>query len=97
MDQENSGLRAKFGHFIDYLQDEFANVEKERALLTENKITYELLWFLFPVGCEVAFIEPQSGTRRAGKVSHSQVFTHSNRRCHGLGIRRIQILHTFSS
>jgi hypothetical protein len=58
----------KFGHFIGYLDKERALVQEKRALLTAKKITYELLWFLFPIGSEVAFREPVSGQRRAGKV-----------------------------
>jgi hypothetical protein len=59
----------KLRNFLQYLDEEFASVEKKITLLTENNITYELLWFLFPIGCEVVFTEPQSGRHRSGKVS----------------------------
>ena len=66
--EADAGAKEKFENFLKYLSDEFDAVEGKRTLLTENKITYELLWFLFPIGCEVVFTEPQSGRRRAGKV-----------------------------
>ena len=72
--EEDAAATPKFRNFLEYLDAEFADVQQKKTLLTENKITYELLWFLFPIGCEVVFTEPQSGRCRAGEVHLTSIF-----------------------
>jgi hypothetical protein len=38
------------------------------SFLTENKVTFDILWLLFPEGSEVIFKDPISDMKCAGKV-----------------------------
>jgi hypothetical protein len=54
---------------LQFLDKEFQPLKaKLEKLTTENKITFNIIWLLFPEGSEVIFNDPVSDLKRAGKV-----------------------------
>jgi hypothetical protein len=56
-----------FQNFLLFLDEEFSPL-KEKVGLLKGEITFELLWYLFPIGCEVIFKDPDTDLDCAGKV-----------------------------
>ena len=85
-------MKTKFQNFLHYLEAEFDRVKQKRSLLTESKITYELLWFspmkLFLPSPKVVGVVLE-------RCYLARIFD-SNPRCYGLGIhgRRVTELLT---
>lgn len=60
---------------LQFLDQEFEPVkQKMDRVLTENKITFDILWLLFPEGSEVIFKDPISDVKCAGKVNTPSIF-----------------------
>lgn len=52
------------------LQQDFGNMKQRVCqLFQNNKTVYDLLWWLFPIGTEIVFKDPNSGVNCAGRVS----------------------------
>lgn len=55
---------------LQFLDKEFQPLQaKMEKLTSENKITFDIIWLLFPEGSELIFKDPVSDLKCAGKVS----------------------------
>ena len=54
---------------LQFLDKEYQPVkQKMDALMADNKITFDIVWLLFPEGSELIFADPNTYLKAAGKV-----------------------------